>query len=200
MVKTTKDICAKCSKRTTCKIPCYPIENYLRWDNKTVFEKNYRNKTVVYPLSREAPISTLSTGDDKAGNPRISSKEAIAFSTEAENPFHQYEANHKQTSVFIKRFFGRWPYKDIAAVHEISIDAARKLYYAGVKKLLAIIIEMDQVKKMTEKERKQAAVAKQKRYREKNRGKVNARRRAHYNRNKEKINAKRRAEYAKNKH
>ena len=79
---------------------------------------------------------------------------------------------------------------------DISVDAARKLYYAGAKKLLAVIIEMDAVKKMTDEERKRADVAKQKWYSDKNRGKVKARRRAHYARNKDKINAKRRAEYA----
>lgn len=61
------------------------------------------------------------------------------------NPFKHYEANHKQTSVFIKRFFGRWSYPDIAKAHDISTDAARKLYYAGVQKLLAVIIEMDYI-------------------------------------------------------
>lgn len=49
--------------------------------------------------------------------------------TEAETPFRHYEANRKQTSVFIERFFDRWPYKNIAEVHDVSIDASRKLYY-----------------------------------------------------------------------
>ena len=62
-----------------------------------------------------------------------------------------------------------------------------------------IIIEMDSVKKQTPEERKKAAVAKSKRYHEKNREKVNARRRAHYQKNKERINAKRRKRYTKKK-
>jgi hypothetical protein len=41
-----------------------------------------------------------------------------------------------------------------------------------------------------------AGVAKSKRYLEKNREKVNARRRAHYQKNKERINSKRREQYA----
>lgn len=191
-MKRIKDICPKCGKYKTCKAPCYPIERYLRKDNKIVLQRG----GVLYPRTKEQHRSSLSSGDDKAGNPRLSLKEAMAFSTENENPFRHYEPNHKQTSVFIKRFFGQWSYGDIAKAHDISIDAARKLYYAGAKRLLAVIIEMDSVKKMTDEERKRAGVAKSKRYLEKNRDKINARRRAHYARNKDKINAKRRAKFA----
>ena len=154
---------------------------------------------MLYPRSRETHRSTLSTGHDKGGDPHLSSKEAEAFSTENENPFRHYESNHKQTSVFIKRFFFGWSYEDIAQAHDVSIDAARKLYYAGVQKLLSVIIEMDAVKKMADEERKKADVAKQKRYLEKNREKVNVRRRAHYQKNKERINARRREQYSKKK-
>ena len=56
---------------------------------------------------------------------------------------------------------------------------------------------MDAVRKaMTPEDRKKADVEKQKRYLEKNREKVNARRRAHYQKNKERINAKCREQYA----
>jgi len=134
---------------------------------------------------------------DKAGDPRTSSKEAQAFSTENENPFMHYKPNYKQTSIFIKRFFGEWSYEDIAQAHDLKTPhAAMKLYHAAVKRLLAIIIEMDAVKKMTPEERRKAGVAKSKRYLEKNRDKVNARRREHYRKNKERINAKRRAKYS----
>jgi len=85
----------------------------------------------------------------------------------------------------------------IAKAHDINIDAARKLYYAGVQKVLRVIIEMDAVKKQTPEERKKAGVAKSKRYLEKNRDKVNDRRRAHYAKNKERINAKRRKQHTK---
>lgn len=191
-----KNICPKCKKRKTCKVPCYPIENYLKRDNLTVYEKGQGDTVTLYPRSREAHRSTLSTGEDKRGDPRLSNEETMAFSTENENPFRQYEANHKQTSVFIKRFFGKWSYEDIAKADDISTDAARKLYYAGVQKLVSVIIEMDAVKKMTPEERKRADVAKQKRYLERNRDKVNAARRERYAKNKDKINAKRRARYA----
>ena len=192
------DICAKCRKRKSCKILCEPVEAYLAKDNLSAFQKNAIGRhgeeiKIAMPRSREQQRTTLSTGTTKSGNPRLSSKEVRAFSTENENPFRHYEANYKQTSIFIKRFFEKWSYTDIAQAHDISVEAATKIYYAGVQKLLAIIIEMDSVKKMTEEE---SWVAKSKRYLEKNREKVNARRRAHYQKNKDRINAKHREQYA----
>ena len=189
------DICQKCRKRKTCKIPCAPVEQFLRQDNLTAFQKNAIGRNgeeirIAMPRSRETQRSCLSGGPDDS---RHSTKEAQAFSTENVSPFKHYQANHKQTSVFIKRLFGRWSYTDIAKAHDITPDAARKLYYAGVQKLLAVIIEMDAVKKaMTPEELRKAGVEKQKRYLEKNREKVNARRRERYQKNKERINAKRR--------
>lgn len=190
------DVCKKCKKRKTCKAPCRPVELYLAEDNLTVFTKDQGdNTTVLYPRSWEAHRTSLSTGYDKTGGPRLSSKEVQAFSTENENPFRHYTPNHKQTSVFIKRFFGHWSYEDIAQSHDITPHAAIKLYHAASKRLLVVIVEMDTVKKMTPEERKKAGVAKSKRYLEKNREKVNARRRAHYQKNKDRINAKRREQY-----
>jgi hypothetical protein len=194
-------ICQKCRKRKTCKAPCAPVEEYLHQDNLTAFQKNAIGKhgeeiRIAMPRSRETQRSCLSGGD---GDPRLSNKETHAFSTENDNPFMHYEANKKQTSVFLKRFFGKWSYEDIAQAHDVSVDAARKIYYAGVQRLLSVIIEMDSVKKMTPEERKRAAVAKSKRYHEKNREKVNARRREHYAKNKEQINTKRRETYSKKK-
>ena len=168
----------------------------MKRDNLTVFEKGRGKEITLYPRSREMHRSNLSAGEDKAGDPRFSAKEALAFSTEAENPFRQYEANHKQTSVFIKRFFGKWSYVDIAQFHGISADAARKLYYAGVQRLLAVIMEMDVVNKRTREERKRADMAKQKRYYEQNRGRIKAKRRERYAKNKVTINARRREEYS----
>ncbi|MFC1876680.1 hypothetical protein ACFL2E_05330 [Thermodesulfobacteriota bacterium] len=152
-------ICKKCRKLEKCKAPCAPVEEYLREDNLTAFQRGGIGKhgeeiRVAMPRSREAQRSSLSQGHDKNGDPRTSSKDAQAFSTENENPFMQFEANKKQTSVFIKRFFGKWSYEDIAQAHDISIDAARKIYYAGVQRLLAVIIEMDHVHKSTPEAKK----------------------------------------------
>jgi len=170
---------------------------YLAENNLSVFEKNVSGSgKILFPRSREQRESEL---DQKFTGER-SKISFEAFSTENENPFRHYEANYKQTSVFIKRFFGLWSYPDIAKAHDISVDAARKLYYAGVQRLLAVIIEMDAVRKaQTPKQRRKSNVAKQKRYLERNRDKVNARRREHYARKKDHINAKRRERYARKK-
>jgi hypothetical protein len=139
----------------------------------------------------------VSTGENKRGDPRLLTEEAQAFGTENGNPFRSYVPNFKQTGIFIDRFFGKMSYADLAAKYDVSQTAAHKIYYAGVQKLLEIIIQMDAVKKsMPSEKRKRADVAKSKRYLERNRDKVNAARRERYTRNKDKINAKRRAEYA----
>ena len=108
------DLCAKCKKRKTCKVPCRPVELYLAEGNLTVYEKGKGDTVTLYPRSREEHQSNLSTGEDKSGDPRLSNEEAMAFNTENENPFRHYDANHKHTSVFIKRFFGKWSYADAA--------------------------------------------------------------------------------------
>lgn len=191
------DLCAKCKKRKTCKVPCRPVELYLAEGNLTVYEKGKGDTVTLYPRSREEHQSNLSTGEDKSGDPRLSNEEAMAFNTENENPFRSYVPNFKQTGIFIDRFFGKMSYADLAAKYEVSQTAAHKIYYAGVQKLLEIIIQMDQVRKsMPLEDRKRAGVAKQKRYLECNREKVNAARRERYAKRKENINAKRRAGYA----
>ena len=192
-----KNVCPKCSHKKSCRSPCRPVELYLAENNLSVFEKNVSGSgTILFPRSweqRESELNQKFTGEKS----KISFE---AFSSEAENPFRHYEPNHKQTSVFIKRFFGKWSYPDIAKAHDISVEAARKLYYAGVQRLLAVIIEMDSVRKaQTPEQRRQSNVAKSKRYLERNREKVNARRREHYARNKNQINAKRREHYARKK-
>jgi len=171
------EFCPKCTHKRSCKSPCRPVEMHLQKDNLTVFEKKTTgNGTVLYPRSREQRESEL----DQKFTGEKSQISLEAFSTESENPFCHYEPNYRQTSVFIKRFFGQWSYADIAKAHNISVEAARKLNYAGVQRLLAVI-------------------AKSKRYLERNRDKVKARRREHYARNKDLINAKRRKRYARKK-
>ncbi|MFC1505200.1 hypothetical protein ACFL5W_01655 [Thermodesulfobacteriota bacterium] len=167
---------------------------------KNAIGRNGEEISIVFSRSRETQESTLSIGVNKRGDPRLSSKEQQAFSTENENPFRHYEPNFKQTSVFIQRFLMQWSYADIAKANDISKHAAVKIYYAGVQKLKSVIDNMDAVKKpQTPEERKKRDVEKQKRYLERNRDKVNARRREHYRKNKERINAKRREQYAQKK-
>jgi len=45
-------------------------------------------------------------------------------------------------------------YPDAGYDSFISVDAARKIYYAAVKRMISVIIEMDAVHKMTLAERK----------------------------------------------
>ena len=136
--------------------------------------------TILYPRSREDHRSSMAMGDNKSGAPRVPSKEAQAFSTENGSPFTGISTNNIQTSVFIKRFFGKWEYKDIAKAHDTTVKNVRGTYHNAVKRLLSIIVEMDTVSKMSPEERKRAGVAKSKRYRERNRDKVNAARRERY--------------------
>jgi hypothetical protein len=175
-------ICQKCRKRKTCKVPCAPVEAYLREGNLTAFQKNSiglhgEKIRIAMPRSREQQRSCMTGGDP---DQRTSTKDLQAFSTENENVFLCMETNKKQTSVFIKRFFGQWSYEDIAECHDISSRAAHALYYAAAKRLLAVIVEMDSVHKMSETERKKSGVAKSKRYYERNKEKIKAKRRERY--------------------
>jgi hypothetical protein len=187
-------ICKKCTHRKNCKTPCRPVELHLAEDNLSVYEKSINEKQIIlFPRSREVReselIGKLKRGDEEAEN---------IFNTDAKNPFAEFEPNYKYTSVFIKRFFFKWEFSDIAQAHDISASAAYKIYYYSVQRLLAVIMEMDQVRKsMSPEDQKKSAVKKQKKYLDNNREKVNERRRNHYKKNKEKVNAKRRANYAK---
>jgi hypothetical protein len=171
-----------CDKYRSCKSPCYPVENYLKRENLTVYEKGDKNSITVYPRSREQHRSSLSAGDDKAGNDRLSSKESQAFSTENGNPIadHGLDPSTKQTGVFIRRFFGKWSYEDIEAAYGDHPHNIIKTYHNAVNRLLSVLIEMDGVKKMTEAERKKANGEKSKRYYERNREKIKAKRRERY--------------------
>jgi hypothetical protein len=185
-------VCKKCTHRKSCKTPCRPVELHLVKDNLTVYEKSSnKNQIILFPRSREIREAEL-TGKLKRGDEEA---EHI-FNTDAENPFAEFEPNFKKTSVFIKRFFLKWEYSDIAQAHDISVSAAYKIYHYSVQRLLSVIMEMDQVRKsMSPEDQKKSAVKKQKKYLDCNRGKVNERRRKHYEKNKERINTKRRTLY-----
>ncbi|MBC2713593.1 MAG: hypothetical protein HGJ94_22155 [Desulfosarcina sp.] len=163
----------------------------MKRGNKAVYEKNHIGKngekiSIVYARSRETQESMLSIGVDKDGDPRLSSEMQQAFSTENGNPFadHGLDPSTKQTGVFIRRFFGKWSYADIAEVYGDTPHNIIKVYHNAVQRLLAVLIEMDGVSKMTDEEQKRANVAKQKRYYEKNREQIKAKRRKRYAENK----------------
>lgn len=143
-----KDICKNCRHCKTCRSPCRPIELYLAENNLSVFEKTFTNKdgekvSIVFARSRETQQSMLSIGVDKAGDPRLSTREAQAFSTENESPFASFEPKLKQTGIFIDRFFHNFSYKDLAVKYDISRDAAIKIYHAATKRLLEVLEALD---------------------------------------------------------
>lgn len=137
-----KGVCEKCARREGCNTPCRPVELYLAQDNLTVFEKtgvgeNGEEITIIFARSREIPESML---------PPISNKtdELIdVFTTEAESPFAGFNPDLKQTGVFIDRFFNKWSYEDLAVKYDITVEAARNIYHAAVKRLLDVVEALD---------------------------------------------------------
>jgi len=192
-------LCKKCPHRSTCRTPCRPVELMLRGDSPVVFEKAHRDErgrllVEIWPRRREIPETDMQSLDVDDSN-----QHAQAFSTENGSAFASYadKAQYRQTECFIKRFFLNWSFQDIATGMDTTPKNVRNLYHHGVKKIFSILFMADQADKMTDAERRAADVAKQRRYLERNREKVNQKRRERYQQNKEAINAKRRAEYAK---
>jgi len=142
------EICPKCSKYRSCKLPCYPVQQYLAEDNLTVFEKTAVNEhgeqvTVIYARSRETQQSTLSIGVDRSGDPRLTGEEQAAFSSENENPFSGFKPRLKQTGIFVDRFFKKAAYQDLAVKYDMTVENARKTYHNAVNRLREVITAMD---------------------------------------------------------
>jgi len=142
------DICPKCSKYKSCKNPCYPVKEYLALDNLSVYEKtgvseNGETVTILFARSRELQQSMLSIGVDNRGDPRQSTKEQQAFSTENENPFTSFKPSLKQTGIFVDRFFYNSSYTDLAVKYSMSKQTAIKTYHNAVNRVLAVIHAMD---------------------------------------------------------
>jgi DNA-directed RNA polymerase specialized sigma24 family protein len=124
------------------------VELYLKQDNLDVFEKtgiNERGETVqiVFARSRETLQSTLSIGVDNRGDPRQSTAEQKAFSTENENPFAGFKPHLKQTGIFIDRFFHGSSYEDLAVKYDMSKETAVKTFHNAVRRLGEVIKAMD---------------------------------------------------------
>lgn len=141
-------VCQKCAKRKNCKTPCRPVELYLAEDNLSVYEKTATLTTgervsIVFARSRETQQSSLSIGIDKRGDPKLSGKEAEAFSTENENPFAGFNPQLKQTGIFIDRFFHKTSYADLAARYDVTEHDAIKIYSAALKRLRQVLETMD---------------------------------------------------------
>jgi hypothetical protein len=136
-------VCEKCSHREGCKVPCRPVELYLAQDNLTVFEKtgigeNGEEITIIFAQSdkfiRESELPQVS---GKTGEP------IEVFTTEAESPFAGFNPDLKQTGIFIDRFFNKWSYKDLAVKYDTTVEGARKIYQAALKRLQAVIEALD---------------------------------------------------------
>jgi hypothetical protein len=137
-----KGVCEKCARREGCDTPCRPVELYLAQDNLTVFEKtgigeNGEEITIIFARSREIPESMLPQISDKTEEP------IDVFTTEADSPFAGFNPDLKQTGVFIDRFFNKWSYEDLAVKYETTVEGAKKLYHAAVKRLLNVVEALD---------------------------------------------------------
>ena len=124
------------------------MELYLAADNLTIYEKtgvNERGETVqiVFARSRETQQSTLSIGLDNRGDPRQSTTEQQAFSTENENPFAGFMPQLKQTGVFVDRFFHNFTYADLSEKYSMTKETAVKTYHNAVRRLGEVITAMD---------------------------------------------------------
>ena len=131
--------CEKCTHFKNCKIPCRPVELFLKENNLDVFEKNFTTEqgktiSIIFSRSREVPESAI---------PEIDQDADPIFSTENVNPFRSFEPHLKQTGIFIDRFFLKSTYQDLAVKYDISIDAARKIYHAALNRILAVLDAMD---------------------------------------------------------
>jgi hypothetical protein len=137
-----KGVCEKCARREGCDTPCRPVELYLAQDNLTVFEKtgvgeNGEEITIIFARSREIPESMLPKISDKTDEP------IDVFTTEADSPFAGFNPDLKQTGVFIDRFFNKWSYEDLAVKYDVTVEEARKIYHAAVKRLLDVMEALD---------------------------------------------------------
>jgi DNA-directed RNA polymerase specialized sigma24 family protein len=141
------EVCPRCNHFSTCRVPCYPVAEYLRRDNLAVFEKSCtdpetgQTTTILFSRSREVVESDLPQDDGKTA-----SEYPKAFSTENENPFAGFTSNLKQTGIFIDHFFHGASYSDLAVKYDMSKDNARKTYHNAIKRLLEILKAMDSEK------------------------------------------------------
>jgi hypothetical protein len=116
--------------------------NLSVWTKKST-DKNGREIEIIYSRSRERQQSTLSQGVDNRGDPRLSEKEQLAFSTENQSPFAHFKPELLQTGVFIDRFFNQMSYSDLAVKYGMSESDCIKRYSYATKRLLEVLKIMD---------------------------------------------------------
>jgi hypothetical protein len=59
------------------------------------------------------------------------------------SPFRHFEAVHKQTGIFVDRFFHGFSYADLAVKYEVTEHTARTIYGKSVERILTVLHEMD---------------------------------------------------------
>ena len=152
-------VCPKCYHYQRCRVPCYPVAEYLKRGNLSVFEKSHTNPetgettTIIFSRSREMPESDLLHEFADTGTPADMVQRV--FSDQAESPFAEFVPNVKQTGIFLDRFFHKLTYAHLAAKYETSPDTARKIYRNGVKRVLELLRMMDDKPRAMEQYQKQ---------------------------------------------
>jgi len=142
--------CPKCSHFKTCQAPCYPVKQYLAEDNLSVFEKSFTNRegksvSIIFARSREIPESDLPQVFEDTGIP--ADKPQRVFSTESENPFAGFDPEHKQTGLFVDRFFNGFSYEDLMQKYDMTYHTAVSTYSHAVNRILELLEEMDKASK-----------------------------------------------------
>jgi DNA-directed RNA polymerase specialized sigma24 family protein len=137
------DVCPRCSHFKSCRVPCFPMAEYLKRGNLTVFEKSHtdengRTVTVLFPRSREMVESDL---PQESGE--TAAKYQRAFSTEAENPFSEFAPSLKQTGIFVDKFFNGFSYEDLAVKYDMTVDTAQGTYRNAMDRVLEILNLME---------------------------------------------------------
>jgi hypothetical protein len=149
--------CRKCSNRRACKAPCFFVEKYLEFKNRSPFEQN----NVIFPDSRrtrrESDFEMLESGKPSNGAVRAFSNwqnwiaEFKGGSTpglhiEQPSPFiNGIDISLKQTGIFIDRFFHRMPYKELAEKYDTTVSGVAKLYVNAKDRIKKTVEAMDRV-------------------------------------------------------
>jgi len=128
--------CKKCSHYPTCTRPCYPVKQFLK-EKGEAFERS----GVLYPLYKQIPLSVCMKEADNGKD--VANDEEKLLSDELESPFISFKPKLKRTGVFVRRFFLRESYKDIARDFEITPENAMALYRNAVQIILEKLKHID---------------------------------------------------------
>jgi hypothetical protein len=137
------EVCPRCSHYKSCKAPCYPVAEILKRDNLTVFEKSHtdaegRTTTILFSRYREMPESDL-LQDPETGGPA----DQKVFSTDAENPFSEFNPHLKQTGIFVDRFFHGFDWEDLSVKYSMTVVTAQSTYRNAMDRVLEILNLME---------------------------------------------------------